>query len=164
MTGREIDIEQEYLLVLYARVDAMREDAATRLAAVRHAGEDRDAAAVWQAEVDRLDAVEQGLCFGRLDLSDGRRVYLGRLGLFRDEDEEPLLVDWRAPAARAVGRRSSGLDGSWSASGKSSVDARGWAASGAASTGLAVREVARAGSGPPPPSWGASATSPSSVS
>lgn len=101
MTGREIDIEQEYLLVLYARVDAMRGDAAARLAAVQHIGEDRDAAAVWQAEVDRLDAVEQGLCFGRLDLNDGRRVYLGRLGLFRVEDDEPLLVDWRAPAAQA---------------------------------------------------------------
>ncbi|MGW6929770.1 HelD family protein [Lentzea sp. NPDC054927] len=75
----------------------MRAQAAARLAV----GGDRDAVAVWQAEVTRLDAAEQGLCFGRLDMRDGRRIYLGRLGLFRDEDDEPLLVDWRAPAAQA---------------------------------------------------------------
>ncbi|WP_143267818.1 HelD family protein [Amycolatopsis alba] len=75
----------------------MREEAAERLAA---AG-DREAAGVWRAEVARLDAVEQGLCFGRLDLHDGRRVYVGRLGLFRGEGGEPLLVDWRVPVAQA---------------------------------------------------------------
>ncbi|KFU80274.1 HelD family protein [Amycolatopsis lurida] len=96
----EIDIEQEYLAVLYARVDALREQAATRLAAVGRAGEDHAAIATWQAEVTRLDAVEQGLCFGRLDMRDGRRVYVGRLGLFLDTDDEPLMVDWRAPAAQ----------------------------------------------------------------
>ncbi|MFD0206128.1 MULTISPECIES: HelD family protein [Saccharothrix] len=77
----------------------MREEAAERLIAAR-AGGDGEAAAVWQAEVARLDAVEQGLCFGRLDLHDGRRLYLGRLGLFRDDDGEPLLLDWRVPVAR----------------------------------------------------------------
>ncbi len=56
---------------------------------------------VWQAELARLDAAEQGLRFGRLDLRDGRRVYVGRLGLFRDDDDEPLLLDWRVPMARA---------------------------------------------------------------
>lgn len=105
MTGsdidREIDIEQEYVAGLYAGVDAMREEAAARLVAARRAGGDREAVAVWQAEVARLDAVEQGLCFGRLDMQDGRRVYIGRLSLFRDEDGEPLLVDWRAPVAQA---------------------------------------------------------------
>ncbi|WP_051772301.1 HelD family protein [Saccharothrix sp. NRRL B-16314] len=94
---REIDIEQDYVAGLYARLDALREEAAGRLAA---AG-DREAVAVWQAEVARLGAVEQGLCFGRLDLHDGRRLYIGRLGLFRDEGGEPLLVDWRVPVARA---------------------------------------------------------------
>lgn len=97
---REIDVEQEYLTALYVRLDAVREEAAERLAARRAEG-DREAAAVWRAEVARLDAAEQGLCFGRLDLHDGRRVHVGRLSLFRDQDGEPLLVDWRAPAARA---------------------------------------------------------------
>ncbi|MCC8243423.1 HelD family protein [Saccharothrix luteola] len=101
MSGSEIEIEQEYLAGLYARVDAMRDEAAAHLATARRDGADRDAVAVWEAETTRLDAVEHGLCFGRLDLRDGRRVYIGRLGLFRDEDDEPLLVDWRAPAAQA---------------------------------------------------------------
>ena len=115
MTGSEIDIEQKYVTVLYACVDAMREEAAARLAAARHAG--GDAVVVWRAEVTRLDAVEQGLCFGRLDMRDGRRVYLGRLGLFRDEDDEPnvgreLPVRERAapvlpPAARSASSRTS---------------------------------------------------------
>ncbi len=103
MTGgdieREIGIEQDYVAGLYARVDALREAAAAR--SVARANGDPEAAAVWQAEVARLDSVEQGLCFGRLDLHDGRRTYVGRLSLFRDDDGEPLLVDWRVPAARA---------------------------------------------------------------
>jgi DNA helicase IV len=97
---REIGIEQDYVADLYARVDALRQAAAARSVA-RRADGDPEAAAVWQAEVARLDSVEQGLCFGRLDRHDGRRTYVGRLGLFRDDDGEPLLVDWRVPAARA---------------------------------------------------------------
>nr|WP_184813302.1 AAA family ATPase [Actinophytocola algeriensis] len=77
----------------------MRDQAATRLATARAAGTDRDATAFWQAELVRLESVEDRLCFGRLDMRDGRRVYIGRLGLFPDEDDEPLLVDWRAPVA-----------------------------------------------------------------
>lgn len=97
---RELAIERDYVAGLYARVDAMRETAAARSTA-RRADGDREAVAVWQAEVARLAAVEPGMCFGRLDLHDGRRVYVGRLGLFREDDDEPLLVDWRVPAARA---------------------------------------------------------------
>jgi DNA helicase IV len=51
------------------------------------------------ARLARLDAAEEGLCFGRLDDNQGEIVHIGRLGL-SDEDYEPLLVDWRAPAAR----------------------------------------------------------------
>lgn len=90
----ELGVEQEYLNGLYARVDVLRDEA---VAALTRAD---DTAPVWRAEVARLDAVVDGLCFGRLDLRDGRRVYIGRIGLFREEDDEPLLVDWRAPAAR----------------------------------------------------------------
>ncbi|WP_410605287.1 HelD family protein [Amycolatopsis sp. lyj-90] len=98
---REIDREQDYVAALYARLDVLREEAAGRLAAARRPGGNQEAVSVWQAEAARLDAVEQGFCFGRLDTHDGRRVYIGRLGLFRDGDEEPLLVDWRVPVARA---------------------------------------------------------------
>ena len=56
-----------------------------------------------------LDTQYEGLVFGRLDLdhvvgADDRRHterevrYIGRLGV-RDDDYEPLVIDWRAPAA-----------------------------------------------------------------
>ncbi|MDX3187034.1 AAA family ATPase [Streptomyces sp. MN03-5084-2B] len=92
-TGRELDVEQEYLTTLYAEADTLREQATTRLAAA-----DPATAPFWLAELRRLETAEDGLYFGRLDLRDGSRVHVGRLGLFRDD--EPLLLDWRAPAAR----------------------------------------------------------------
>jgi len=50
-----------------------------------------------------LDAAGEGLVFGRLDLRDGAAHHIGRLGL-RTEDQEPIVVDWRAPAAAAFYR------------------------------------------------------------
>lgn len=38
------------------------------------------------------------LCFGRIDLDDARTYRVGRIGL-RDEDGDPVLLDWRAPNA-----------------------------------------------------------------
>ncbi len=57
-------------------------------------------AAVW---LRRLDAQEEGLVFGRLDFGDGEVRHIGRIGV-RDEEYEPLVVDWRAPAAAAFYR------------------------------------------------------------
>ncbi|MGP4114550.1 HelD family protein [Streptomyces sp. 4N509B] len=64
----------------------------------------------------RLDAVENGLCFGRIDLRDGAVRHIGRIGILDDgagpgdgragarsgapTDDEPLQIDWRTPAAR----------------------------------------------------------------
>ena len=50
---------------------------------------------------DELQRARDGLVFGRLDGLDGTVRHVGRIGL-RDEDEhaDPLVVDWRAPAAR----------------------------------------------------------------
>lgn len=45
-----------------------------------------------------LDAEHEGLVFGRLDRTDGEVRYVGRIGV-RDDDYEPLVIDWRAPAA-----------------------------------------------------------------
>jgi DNA helicase IV len=45
-----------------------------------------------------LDAEQDGLVFGRLDRTDGEVRYVGRIGV-RDADYEPLVIDWRAPAA-----------------------------------------------------------------
>ena len=56
-------------------------------------------AAVW---LQRLDAEEEGLVFGRLDFEDREVQYIGRLGV-RDEEYELLTVDWRrAPACGRV--------------------------------------------------------------
>jgi DNA helicase IV len=53
-------------------------------------------------EVKRLDVADNGLCFGRLDALSGEHSYIGRIGLFDEENEyEPVLLDWRAPASRA---------------------------------------------------------------
>jgi DNA helicase IV len=106
----EISREQEYIGGLYERVDGLRDGTSARLAvALRQDGGtaqsrlDRDAAVFRYGEqLARLDAAEDGLCFGRLDLETGERRHIGRIGL-RDEsgEGEPLLIDWRAPAARA---------------------------------------------------------------
>jgi DNA helicase IV len=53
-------------------------------------------------QLNRLNVADHGLCFGRLDSLSGERLYIGRIGLFDEQnDYEPLLLDWRAPAARA---------------------------------------------------------------
>jgi DNA helicase IV len=106
----EVSREQEYVTGLYERVDVLRGDASARLAlALRQDGGtaqsrlERDAAiSRYAGQLDRLEAAEDGLCFGRLDLLTGECRHIGRIGL-RDEagEGEPLLVDWRAPAARA---------------------------------------------------------------
>ncbi len=49
----------------------------------------------------RLDVADNGLCFGRLDSVAGDRSYIGRIGLRDAETDEPVLLDWRAPASRA---------------------------------------------------------------
>lgn len=103
----ELRGERGYVKALYARLDARRarvkaeHDAALK----EHGGTavERDVAVRGLArEVRRLDVADNGLCFGRLDAAEGAASYIGRLGLFDDgEAHEPVLLDWRAPAARA---------------------------------------------------------------
>ncbi len=60
---------------------------------------ERDAFAYQSARrLATLDAEHEGLVFGRLDLTDGEVRHIGRIGV-RDEEYEPLVMDWRAPAA-----------------------------------------------------------------
>ncbi|MBR7836182.1 UvrD-helicase domain-containing protein [Actinospica durhamensis] len=99
--------EQEHVDLVYERLEATRARARAyeaeghRRAQFGHEGGlvERDSivyqAAVW---LQRLDAEEEGLVFGRLDFADREVQYIGRLGV-RDEEYEPLAVDWRAPAA-----------------------------------------------------------------
>jgi len=106
---QEIAREQAYVSTLYRRLDALRAEAAARLAEAQRAGggtaqarAEREAAVHESAgKLARLGAAERGLCFGRLDLSDGERHYIGRIGLpAPSPEDDPLLVDWRAAAAR----------------------------------------------------------------
>ncbi|WP_346115949.1 HelD family protein [Micromonospora coerulea] len=96
--------------MLYDRLDGMRDQAADRLAAelrttggTLQARSQRDSAVQMYADqVEQYSAVENGLCFGRLDGDDGSARYIGRIGIFDTSgDYDPLLMDWRAPAARA---------------------------------------------------------------
>jgi DNA helicase IV len=60
---------------------------------------ERDAFAFAAARrLAELDAEHEGLVFGRLDHTDGEIRYIGRLGV-RDDEYEPLVIDWRARAA-----------------------------------------------------------------
>ncbi|MET9496295.1 ATP-dependent DNA helicase [Streptomyces sp. NPDC006552] len=51
-------------------------------------------------EIARLEGAEKGLVFGRIDWTDGTALRIGRIGVHTEEDDLPLLVDWRANAAR----------------------------------------------------------------
>ena len=121
----QIAVEQAHVDKVYAELDKATERAAMVEAEglargrISRTGDVRDEeitglferdALVFNANKRRatLEMQYEGLVFGRLDLdhdaSDGssnsdRDVrYVGRLGV-RDDDYEPLVIDWRAPAA-----------------------------------------------------------------
>src|ERR687894_1552562 len=107
----EIDAEQQYVKELYGRLDAARDLAEQRLkqaiawpAVDPQALQERDATVRFQTErVTALDAAEAGLCVGRIDRTEDGPLYIGRIGLPADDaGGDPALVDWRAPAARAL--------------------------------------------------------------
>lgn len=115
MTARATELATEQRVVdrLYARLDELRDRARDRLASVQKEGpsgspqnrSERDAfATLWSDRAAQLEAVEDRLVFGRLDLDDtaspdGAKVrYVGRIGI-TDDDQQSLLSDWRAPAS-----------------------------------------------------------------
>jgi DNA helicase IV len=111
----ELRHEQATVDVLYARLDELRASTAQALVEVRgsrttgtpSARVERDAfAAMHQEQLDRLTAVEERLCIGRLNLKDGSQRYIGRIGL-TNACGVRLLLDWRAPAAQAFYRATS---------------------------------------------------------
>lgn len=90
-TSRTGDVRDEEMSGLFER-DALVYNAARR-----------------QAHLERQ---HEGLVFGRLDLEeeadDEREIrYIGRLGV-RDDEYEPLVIDWRAPAASPFYRATPG--------------------------------------------------------
>ncbi|TMQ90926.1 helicase [Actinomadura soli] len=119
-----IRTEQEYVSRVYARLDIEREEAERALRQGPAAG----GGSAFQARLEsavatdeaarrlaRLGGVEHGLCFGRIDHragadGPGDTFYIGRVGL-RDEHREPLLIDWRAAAARPFYTATHGAPG-----------------------------------------------------
>ena len=115
MTTREYEnelrSEQQYITELYSRLDAERARVkGGYAAALRGPIDKKDGGTLVQRdsevralakEMRRLGVADNGLCFGRLDSLSGDRSYVGRIGIFdKHDDYEPLLIDWRAPAAR----------------------------------------------------------------
>ncbi|WP_433394061.1 HelD family protein [Micromonospora sp. KLBMP9576] len=97
--------------MLYRRLDDLRAQAGHRLTdelratggTLQARSQRESAVRMYADQVEQFSAVESGLCFGRLDTDDDGDAprYVGRIGIFdTDGDYEPLLMDWRAPAAR----------------------------------------------------------------
>jgi DNA helicase IV len=108
----ELATEQAYIDAAYARLDAMRASAAAVAAGFSEVGAggthqarlERDVAdSVTRRRLAALDIGDAALVFGRLDRSVDlapaeRHLYIGRIAV-NDEEQEPLVVDWRAPVA-----------------------------------------------------------------
>jgi DNA helicase IV len=128
----ELEAEQYFVDLAYARLDAMRGDANSMLEGVLDLGKggtfqsrtERDVIVRTSlARLEQLDIGDQALTFGRIDrLADDNGTdsvdpdietfHIGRLAI-HGPDLEPLVVDWRAPVAepfyRATGRDPLGL-------------------------------------------------------
>ena len=112
--------EQAHIDRAYERVESMRAAALSLLDSIlRQRGGTPQALAerdvMVRTTLHRLEQLETGreaLCFGRIDREDGESFHIGRLAV-SGEDQEPLVVDWRAPVAepfyRATGRHPMGL-------------------------------------------------------
>lgn len=105
--SKERENEQRYIEDLYDRLDVLRAQTRQRLSEVRREGpsgspqnrSERDAfATLYEDRLQQLENVEDRLAFGRLDMDDRQRRYVGRIGL-QDQERHQLLTDWRAPAA-----------------------------------------------------------------
>ena len=127
----ELESEQDFVDLAYARLDAMRTDANSMLDGVLDLGRggtfqsrtERDVIVRTSlARLEQLDIGDQALTFGRIDRITGEEAadgdpsretfHIGRLAI-HGPDHEPLVVDWRAPVAepfyRATGREPLGL-------------------------------------------------------
>jgi DNA helicase IV len=121
----EREAEQAYVDHAYARLQAMREAAQSMLGdafAQRGRGTpqsitERDVSVRTSlARLGQLEIGDEPLIFGRIDTAGGdvgsEAFHIGRLAV-SDDDQEPLVVDWRAPIAepfyRATGRYPMGL-------------------------------------------------------
>jgi DNA helicase IV len=103
----ELRSERSYVAGLYARLDTERArvqaEYESALGGTGGSPMERDVQVRASAkQAKRLHVADNGLCFGRLDTVSGEHSYIGRIGIFDEEnDYRPLLLDWRAPASRA---------------------------------------------------------------
>ncbi|WP_242636418.1 hypothetical protein [Myceligenerans salitolerans] len=101
-------VEQERVSGMYALLDEQAVTAGRELARVlrerpsgaAEAAEREITASRLRARIHALESAAHALCFGRIDRADGTWVHVGRIGLRSGASDEPLLVDWRADAAR----------------------------------------------------------------
>ncbi|WP_028937272.1 HelD family protein [Pseudonocardia spinosispora] len=109
---REIEAEQRHVDRVYDRLAELRAEAQELRSQGYRRGQERHPGALFERDVmvfqasrmlRELETEHEGLVFGRLDLVGGQAQYVGRLGV-RDPDFEPLVIDWRAPAASAFYR------------------------------------------------------------
>jgi DNA helicase IV len=119
----ELEAEQAHLDLAHRRLDESRKEA-LKLQTMVEVGQGGTNQARWEREIingnivnrlRELDIGDRSLCFGRIDQSEeagGGSYHIGRVAV-ADVDQEPLVVDWRAPAAesfyRATGRDDQGL-------------------------------------------------------
>jgi hypothetical protein len=134
----EQEVEQEFVDLAYARLDAMRQDANSMMEGVLDLGRggtfqsrtERDVIVRTSlARLEQLDIGDQALTFGRIDRVDEvangilsgvangdagevmpkvETFHIGRLAI-HDADHDPLVVDWRAPIAEPF-YRATGRD------------------------------------------------------
>ena len=110
----EMDAEQAYVDHAYACLESAR-DRAMELTAMVEVGQGGtnqarfEREAIWDSVATRLGRLDMGdaaLIFGRIDQeaeAGGGRFYIGRVGVW-DVDQDPVVVDWRAPVAEAFYR------------------------------------------------------------
>ncbi|MFG1840463.1 HelD family protein [Micromonospora sp. NPDC049175] len=93
--------EQAFLDLATARRDRLVDHLRVELSAEALDPVEQARQRMLRHQYEELRRARDGLVFGRLDGLDGTVLHVGRIGLRDDsEDGEPLLVDWRAAAAR----------------------------------------------------------------
>ncbi|QMU78316.1 AAA family ATPase [Streptacidiphilus sp. PB12-B1b] len=90
--------QQQRVDRLFRRVDVESTQLAGQLASAE--GQSLEAESFVRRLAALRAAEQDGLCFGSLDFGEGDLLHVGRVGL-SDEQDERILVDWRAPVAEA---------------------------------------------------------------